>query len=1120
MSEIRKWLESIGLGEYGDAFEANKIDMDLLGEVDDQILKDIGMSAAGDRLRIRKAIAKLAPAPVAEANLRAITPTHETTAASAERRQLTVMFCDLVGSTALSARLDPEDLRGIITAYHRRCTELVERNGGFVAKYMGDGVLAYFGYPQAHEHDAERAVRAGLNLVEAVPKLATNAGSPLQVRIGIATGLVVVGDLIGVGAAQEQAVVGETPNLAARLQTLAEPDAVVIAASTRRLTGGLFDYRDLGATALKGFAENVPAWQVMGASAIESRFEAMQTAMTPLVGRNEEVDLLLRRWEQAKGGDGQVVLISGEPGIGKSRIAETILQRLSSEPYIRLRYFCSPHHQDSAFYPSIAQLERAMGFRRDDADDQRLDKLEAVLAQGTNDLSEAVPLLADLLSIPTGDRYPPLNLTPQKRKEKTLHAQLAQVEGLSAQQPVLMAWEDVHWSDPTTRESLDLLVDRVSAFRVLVIITFRPEFAPPWIGRPHVTMLNLNRLPPRQRAEMISSVVGGKALPKEIADQIVERTDGIPLFIEELTKAVIESGVVAEAGDHYKVVEPLTPLAIPTSLHGSLLARLDRLAPVREVAQIAAAVGRSFSHELINAVAGMSSQKLDNALDQLVASELIFRRGMAPDCEYTFKHAMVQDAAYSTLLRSRRQQLHAQIGRTLEEQFADIVAREPEVLARHFTAAALTEPAVLYWRRAGQQANDRSAHLEATRHFNTAIGLLKTLPDTPTRTQQELALHVALGAALIVVKGHASAEVEHAYLKAHELSQRMGDTPELVPVLFGLWRFYVTRAQLQTSRELGETLLRLARHANDPVVAVVAHYAIGASQYFLGELPEARRHLEDGIARYTPENPRARAFRVAQDPGVACQSYSAWCLWLLGFPDQALARAQDALALARNLSHPFSLAFAQCWLACVSQLRRDARTVLKQANVTVTLTTEQGFPIWTAMATSFRGWALAMLDKGEEGVVELQKGIAAWKATGAGAWLPFYCIMEAEAFDVCGRAKDALQKLDDAQVAMEKTEERWCEAEIYRLRGALLLRHSIPPQREAENWFQRALDVAGRQRAKSLELRSATSLARLWRDQGKRTDARALLAPIYGWFTEGFDTPVLQEAKTLLDQLT
>ena len=423
--------------------------------------------------------------------------------------------------------------------------------------------------------------------------------------------------------------------------------------------------RDLGGIEAKGFAKRVQAYEVVRPSMVESRFEALRTATTPLVGRDEEVDLLLRRWEQAKRGDGCVVLISGEPGIGKSRIAETIVERLGGEPHTRLRYFCSPHHQDSALYPSIAQLERAAGFRREDTAEQRLAKLEAVLAQGTNDLSEAVPLLADLLSIPTGDRYPPLNLTPQKRKEKTLHAQLAQLEGLAARQPVLMVWEDVHWSDPTTRESLDLLIDRVPTLRVLVILTFRPEFTPPWIGRPHVTMLTLNRLPRRQGAEMIAYVTGGKALPKEIADQIIDRTDGVPLFIEELTKTVVESGIVTEAGDHYAVAGPMAPLAIPTSLHASLLARLDRLAPTREVAQIGAALGRSFSYELISAVAGMPQQKLDEALEQLASAELIFRRGMPPDAEYTFKHALVQDAAYSTLLRSRRQQLHARIATTL-----------------------------------------------------------------------------------------------------------------------------------------------------------------------------------------------------------------------------------------------------------------------------------------------------------------------------------------------------------------------------------------------------------------------------------------------------------------------
>src|SRR3984893_16015267 len=526
------------MSEYAERFQENRIDLSALRHLTDQDLKDVGFFL-GHRRKMLAAIGELAGVAVAMPGRNDATEPRPQDAA--ERRQLTVMFCDLVGSTALSGRLDPEDLRGIISAYHCCCTELVKRTGGFVAKYMGDGVLAYFGYPQAHEHDAERAVQTGLALIEALPKLTTAAGVPLQVRVGIATGLVVVGDLIGAGAAREQAVVGETPNLAARLQALAEPGAVVISSSTRRLTGGLFDYRDLGAVALKGFAENVPAWQALGASGAESRFEAMHATTTPLVGRGEDIDLLLRRWEQAQGGVGCVVLISGEPGIGMSRIPQSILERWSGEPHARLRYFCSPHHQDSALYPSITQLERAAGFRRDDTAERRLAKLEAVLALATNDLGEVVPLLADLLSIPTGDRYPALDLTPQKRREKTLHAQLAQVEGLAARQPVLILFEDVHWSDPTTRESLDLLVDRVATLRVLVIITYRPEFTPSLVGRPQVTLLSLSRLPPRQRAQMITHVAGGKVLPKEIADQITDRNDGVPLFIEELTKAVIES---------------------------------------------------------------------------------------------------------------------------------------------------------------------------------------------------------------------------------------------------------------------------------------------------------------------------------------------------------------------------------------------------------------------------------------------------------------------------------------------------------------------------------------------------------------------------------------------------
>ncbi|HZC86508.1 MAG TPA: AAA family ATPase, partial [Steroidobacteraceae bacterium] len=681
-------------------------------------------------------------------------------------------------------------------------------------------------------------------MVEEVPKLKTAAGVPMQARVGIATGLVVVGDLIGGGSVQEHEVVGETPNLAARLQALAEPGTVVISSNTRRLTGGLFDYSDLGTVVLKGFAEMVPAWQVLGASAAESRFEALRTRTTPLVGRGEEIDLLLRRWERAKGGEGSIVLLVGEPGIGKSRIAETVLERLSGEPHTRLRLFCSPHHQDTALYPSVAQLERAAGFRRDDTDEQRLNKLEAVLALAANDLGEAVPLLAGLLSIPIGVRYPALDLTTQKRKEKTLRALVAQVEGLAARQPVLLVVEDAHWVDPTSLEFFELIVERASSLPLLAIVTFRPEFVPPWVGRPQVALISLSRLPRRLRAEMIAHVTGGKVLPQEIADQIIDRTDGVPLFIEELTKAVVESGVLVEAGDRYVATGPVTPLAIPTSLQESLLARLDRLAPTSDVAQIAAALGRQFSHELISAVAAMPRQQLDDALAQLVNAELIFRRGTPPDAEYTFKHALVQEAAYGTLLRSRRQQLHARIASTLEEQFPEIVVAQPALLARHCAEAGLAEKAVVYWLKAGQQALMRSATTEAATQLRKGLDTLDELPDEPGRQQLELDLQLALGSALIAAKGPSAPEVGAAFARARALAEQI-DRPEyLGRVIFGQWVFHRNRGEHKLALALAEQMEKSGQARNDVTVQWMGRYASGFTRLHLGDFVAARALLE------------------------------------------------------------------------------------------------------------------------------------------------------------------------------------------------------------------------------------------------------------------------------------
>jgi class 3 adenylate cyclase/tetratricopeptide (TPR) repeat protein len=1112
MQQVADWLEKLGLGQYAQRFAENDISFAVLPDLTDQHLEKIGIASLGHRLQLLRAIAELSKdAPSAAA------PTAPTAAPqdTAERRQLTVMFSDLVGSTALSARMDPEDLREVISAYQKCVVDAVQRFGGFVAKYMGDGVLVYFGYPQAHEDDAERAVRAGLELIQAVGGL--KSSTSLQTRVGIATGLVVVGDLIGSGAAQEQTVVGKTPNLAARLQGLAEPNSVVIAESTRKLLGNLFELEDLGARELKGNAEPVRAWAAMRASAVESRFEALRATSAPMVGRHEEIDLLLRRWDQAKQGDGQVVLISGEPGIGKSRIAQTIVQRISGEPHIRLQYFCSPYHEDSAFYPSINQLERAAGFRREDTPEQRLAKLETVLAEGTNDLNEAVPLLADLLSIPIGERYPPLDLTPQKRKEKTLHAQLAQVEGLAARQAVLMVFEDVHWSDPTTRELLDLLLDRAPTLRVLVIITFRPEFTPPWIGRPHVTMLTLNRLPAKQTAEVITHVTRGKVLPKDVEQQIVHRTDGVPLFIEELTKTVVESGILTETGDHYTVTGPVTRLAIPTSLHASLLERLDRLAPMREVAQIGAVLGRSFSHELISAVADMSQQKLDNALTQLVTAELMFRRGTPPDAEYTFKHALVQDAAYSTLLRGPRRQLHARIARTLESQFPEIVIAQPQLMAQHCAEGGLLEKAVAYWLQAGQRAGARSAMLEAVAQLQKGLDLLASMPPSPLHQQQELDLRMALGPALAATKGFSAPDVGKNYAQASALAEQVDRPDCLVPLLVGQFFFHGFRAEHRVALSFAEQIERMGEVRNDPAALCLGHYGHGVSSCSLGDFVSARALFEKCHRLGDSVDRAVYAVPTLVHLPTSALAWLAVDLTHLGYIDQGRARMREVLGEARRIEHVHTLVMVlifACWVERTADSPDDARLHAEEA---LTLSNEHGFPHWLGWGHLYHGWSLVAVEQAEEGLTLLEKGLSFLRATGSVAHTPLALVLLAEAYAKFARPMESFNYLTEAAQIIEMTDERCDQAELHRVRGDLL--NAIGDGAAAEQNYHQALSAARPQGARIFELRAATSLARLWRDQGKLTEACDLLTPIYGWFTEGFDTPVLQDAKALLDQL-
>ena len=1009
--------------------------------------------------------------------------------AEAERRQLTVLFCDLADSTRLARQLDPEDLREVIRAYQATCVAVIQRFGGHVAQYLGDGLLVYFGYPQAHEDDAQRAVRTGLGILEAMgmlpPRLVRDHGIRLAVRIGIHTGLVVVGEM-GSGGRHEHLALGDTPNLAARLQGLAAPDTVVMSAATARLVQGYFTCQALGVQTLKGMDTPVQVYQVLGESAAQSRLDvAGATGLTPLVGREAEVSLLRERWAQSQNGHGQVVVLSGEAGIGKSRLVHVLTERVVDTHTPRLTLRCSPYHTNSAWYPVIEHLQRVLHWHRDAAPTTRLDTLEHALRTVGLPLAEAVPLLAALLSLPVPERYPPLTLSPQRQKQQTQEALVAWLLAEAAQQPVLAIWEDLHWADPSTLELLGLLLDQTPTARVLLVLTCRPEFQLPWALRSYVTPLSLTRLTRPQVEEMVLRVTGGKPLPAEVVQQIVAKTDGIPLFVEELVKTVLESGLLQEEADRYILTGPLPPLAVPATLQDALMARLDRLASVKEVAQLGAVLGREFAYEVLQAVAPLDERTLQHGLAQLVDAELLYQRGIPPQATYVFKHALIRDTAYESLLRSTRQQSHQRIAQVLEAQFPDMVTTQPELLARHYTEAGLNEHAIPYWQRAGQQASDRSANLEAVSHFTTGIALLKTLPETPARTQHAVTLHIALGAALQMAKGSSEPEVEHAYTQARALCQQVGETPELVPVLFGLWRFYNVRSQLHTARELAEDLLRLTQRIDDPTLAVIAHTALGSTWLWLGALRAARQHLEEALTRYTPEQRRALVFRMGQDPGVACRALAAQTLWLLGYPEQALARVHEALALAQALSHPFSLAYVRCYAAFVSQFRRDVSAVHEHAEAAVALATEQGFPQWAAIGTSVRGWALAMQGQREEGRAQVHRGNAVFRAIGAALQVPYFCTLLAEVCDQLGHTEEGLQLLAEAHTLVEQHEERYWEAEVYRLRGTLLLRQPGMPQAEAEAWLQRALDAARRQEAKSLELRAAMSLARLWKQSGQ-----------------------------------
>ena len=991
--------------------------------------------------------------------------------AEAERRQLTVLFCDLVGSTQLSGQLDPEDLRAVVRAYQEAAAAVVQQYAGHIAQYLGDGLLVYFGYPTAHEDDPRRAVYAGLGIVEAIAALNTGLmgqyAVQLAVRLGIHTGPVVVG-VMGGGGRHEHLALGETPNIAARLEGLAPANAVVISAVTARLVRGAFALEDVGTHTLRGIAEPMTITRVRGLLPTPSPDEEFVTPTVPvLVGREEESGLLRRRWSQSQAGLGQVVFVSGEAGIGKSALVEGLRAQVRAEGLPRIAFRCSPYHTASALYPVITYLEHLWQFAPDDGPVTRLIKLEAGLRPSNLPLAEAVPLFAGLLAVPLpAERYAPLTGTPQHQKQQTLDVLVAWLAAQAERQPVLVVWEDLHWADPTTLELLGLVIEQAPTVPMLHVLTSRPTFSPPWPPRSHLTSLVLNRLERRQVEALIAHRVAGKALPAEVMQHIVTKTDGVPLYVEELTKMLLASPLLREEAGQHVLTGPLRTATIPDTLQDALMARLDQLAVAKEVAQLGAVLGREFTYDLVRAISNRDEDTLQAGLGQLVAAELLYQRGRPPRARYVFKHALIQDAAYASLLKSTRQQVHQRIAQVLEAQFPELVTTQPELLAHHLTEAGHSAQAVGYWQRAGERAVARSAQLEAISHLKTGLAVLQTLPETTERIQQELLLQTTLGPALTNTKGFAAPEVEQAYARARALCERVSDAPQQFSVLRGLWQFYNGRGSYQTARELGEQCLQLAQQGTDSSRLLEGHHTLWTTSFLTGELALARTHLEQGLALYDLQQHRPLSVLYGHDPGVCCRGGAAVVLWLLGYPDQALGHLHATHTLAQELAHPSSLAFAKMLTAIAYQLRRDTDAAHEQAEALIALATEQGFALFLAIGGVLRGGTRPALGQPGERIGEIRQDLAAERETGSAVWEPYFLGLLADVYAQEGQVEAGLATLDEALAATEATGQRLVEAELYRLRGSLLLRQPGTSLTEVETWLQRALDVARRQEAK------------------------------------------------------
>jgi class 3 adenylate cyclase/tetratricopeptide (TPR) repeat protein len=1099
---IQEWLTQLGLEKYAPVFEAHEITVEVLPHLTEPDIDRLALPT-GPRRRLMVAIEQLAN----EIRARTLVEGAETSATrsaeseGAERRQLTILFCDLVGSTALSQRLDPEELR-----------ELMQ------AQYLGDGLMVYFGWPTAHEDDAERSVRAGLEIVHAVTGV--KAQPPLAVRIGVATGTVVVGEDARAENAEAKLALGETPNLAARLQGLAGPNEIVIAPATRRLVGAQFELIDLGAHELKGIAQPVRAWRVHAVHRSQGRFDAAHegVALTPLVGREEEVALLLRRWEQAREGEGQVVLIGGEPGIGKSRLARVLQERIEDAPHTTLHYQCSPYHLNSPLYPVIEQLEFAAGFAREDAPEQKLEKIEAMLVGTSEERAEAAPLIAGLLSLPVD---PPLGVSPQKRKEKTLEALAGQLEAISRRRPVLIVFEDVHWIDPTSQEALDALVPRLQERAIMLVVTYRPEYMPHWADQPHVSVLGLARLARRQGAELATQVARGRPLPAAVLAQIVVQTDGVPLFVEELTKSVLESGLLREAAGQDELQGPALATTIPTSLRDSLLARLDRFAPIKHILQIGACIGREFSYELLERVSALPGEQLEEALRKLTATGLVYRRGIPPSATYTFKHALVQDAAYDSLLKSKRQQLHARIAQVLEEHFADRVAVAPELVAHHYTQAGNPAMAIPRWREAGDLSARRVAFREAISHLGQGIQLIGLLPPSPERDDKELELRTLLGTAWVALRGFAASEAWSSFRRALELAKTLNRHDALLSVYFGLCSNLVLRGRLAEGLDWVNEMLASAEATGDGDLLIMGHRSACTTYFWLGDFNRSREHGHRVLELYSEDEHRHLADLTNVDPRTVVEIYLSIGTWILGYPDRALRLREAMDAHARRRHHPFDIGYALTFGSQVWDLCGEPEALLASVEESDRLGRAHSLPfISEVLAQILRGIADLRSGRLAESIPQLRGALDKWTAGGALLWMPYLRAVLAEASALSGDLEGGLSLVEESltQIARPGWEERAHLAEVLRLKGWMLQQQG--KLAAAEESYLTSLEVAREQQAKSWELRTANSVARLWLSQGRRQEARELLASVHGWFTEGYATKDLTEAKALLDELS